>query len=213
MNDPILHLTLCLADGASTERMLKEPAKEYLRTIGKPTDEPYLYTARTNRGKIFFPNVPEMYVSASHSGNYFVCGFSSVPLGIDIQECTNLHRETPQETLNRQRKLARRFFHPEEAKLVEEDPQSCFFGIWTAKESFVKFTGQGIDEHFSLFSVLPSEKISPALFQQECQWQAQAGFFHFAPLPAGYGFCTFTPCPCRWEWSRESRELLQKNRG
>lgn len=53
--------------------------------------------------------------------------------------------------------VAKRFFHPEEYRYLQETGFSDFFSLWTAKESYVKFTGEGITDGFSAFSVVDSQ--------------------------------------------------------
>lgn len=91
-----------------------------------------------------------LHFSVSHSGAYWVCAFSEQKVGIDIQRKTN----------NYQRGIAKRFFHFDEQEYLEKNNFTDFFQIWTAKESYVKYTGQGILEGFSDFSVVAGGRIS-----------------------------------------------------
>ncbi len=50
--------------------------------------------------------------------------------------------------------IARRFFHWEEYNAVREKGEEIFFQIWTAKESYIKYTGQGLSEDFCRFSCI-----------------------------------------------------------
>jgi phosphopantetheinyl transferase len=50
-------------------------------------------------------------------------------------------------------KIAKRFFAPEEAEMLLPDPTGAFFPIWTKKEAYVKWTGRGLAEGLSSFSV------------------------------------------------------------
>ena len=72
---------------------------------------------------------------------------SPPPLGLDV--------EAPPLLENRE-KIARRFFHPSEVKWLESQGFSDFYKVWTAKESAVKFTGEGITENFGKFYVADS---------------------------------------------------------
>ena len=101
---------------------------------------------RREREKPAFDPAPP-YFSISHSGAFWTCAVAAVPLGIDLQ------RHQP----CRQERIARRFFHPAEAAWLEGRPTADFFTIWTAKESYVKFTGTGIDDQFSSFSVVGTD--------------------------------------------------------
>ena len=69
--------------------------------------------------------------------------FSSEPIGIDLQ----IHKP------GRLAALSRRFFHPEEDRYLQAFGFSDFYRVWTAKESFVKFSGEGISGNFGRFSV------------------------------------------------------------
>lgn len=81
--------------------------------------------------------------SVSHSGAYWVCAVSEQELGVDLQKTAcKLHND-----------IAARFFHPDEAAYAAGGTEA-FFEVWTAKESYVKFTGEGIGGRFSQFSVV-----------------------------------------------------------
>ncbi len=158
------HATLYIFDAhtlCSTEDRLKEAVRAYLQdnlSVGADSTTcsgSALQIHRTPRGKPYLPCDPNIHISASHSGDYLICAVSNTAIGIDIQEHSTLKDETPAETRIRLRKLANRFLHPEEAEYIAPHPDQHFFKVWTAKESYVKYTGQGIDDHFADFSVLP----------------------------------------------------------
>ena len=97
---------------------------------------------RAERGKPRFSD-PSLQLSISHSGNWWVVGLCAEPVGIDVQETRPARFEA----------LARRFFHPEEVARLSSSDFQDFYHVWTAKESYVKLTGSGIDGHFREFSV------------------------------------------------------------
>ena len=91
----------------------------------------------------FFGAGPEF--SVSHSGEYWACAFAEERVGLDLQ----LHSmKSPPE------KIAARFFHPLEVKWLEENGYERFFDVWSAKESYVKFTGRGFRGDTAGFSVV-----------------------------------------------------------
>ena len=94
-------------------------------------------------GKPYFPDYPDVFCSVTHSGSYWIAAFGSGPVGIDLQIHQPCHREM----------LSRRFFHSEEQAFLARRNYEEFYHIWTAKESYVKYTGQGIDGSFSTFCV------------------------------------------------------------
>ncbi len=114
--------------------------------------------ARTERGKPYFPNRPEVHFSISHSGELWVCAFSGRPVGVDVQQHVKKRGEGDREAAGRFGRMADRFFHPREAVWVREEPYERFFRIWTAKESYVKYTGEGIGAGFSQFSTAPEAR-------------------------------------------------------
>lgn len=100
-------------------------------------------------GKPFFRNYPDYTFSISHSGSYAICAFNedSSPVGIDIQEYRSLNRD----------KIRQRFY-----TALEKDPAESpemFFRIWSAKEAYIKYTGNGLSEGLDTFSVLPESSI------------------------------------------------------
>ncbi|MDO4622911.1 MAG: 4'-phosphopantetheinyl transferase superfamily protein, partial [Eubacteriales bacterium] len=128
-----------------------------------------LYTGRTEAAEAILekdgkgcPHIlpkPEVYVSISDSDDFWLIAFSHQRIGIDLQRMEAPYMTREKDTKSRCIRLARRFFHPEEAEFVcaEEETEEVsrrFFKIWTAKEAFVKFTGTGIDNSFTEFDVL-----------------------------------------------------------
>lgn len=105
---------------------------------------------RTEKGKPYFPSRPEVCFSVSHSGDYWACAVAEQPLGLDLQK----HKG------GRLEDIARRFFHPQEADWLERNGIEYFYDVWAAKESYVKWTGQGIDRYFDDFSVVENDKLA-----------------------------------------------------
>lgn len=73
--------------------------------------------------------------------------------------------------------IARRFFHQKEAKYAAGGPEA-FFSVWTAKESYVKLLGRGIDAEFSSFSVVDEGALLERL-----------GEIEFRQIPLEVGYC------------------------
>ena len=99
-------------------------------------------------GKPYVVGMPEpFYFNISHSGDYVVCAVSDREIGIDIERIGKVRME-----------VARRFFHPEEIKVLEALPESrqtdAFFSYWSVKEAFLKYTGAGLSASLSVFEVL-----------------------------------------------------------
>ena len=116
----------------------------------------------------------ELFFSVSHSGSYWACAISNAEIGIDVQQFQTCRME----------RIAKRFFHPKEATWIKERGQKAFFLVWTAKESYVKFTGEGITDEFAAFSVVDDkgniDVCNHAVLQH-------------IPFSEDYAFCICTP--------------------
>ena len=92
------------------------------------------------------PAIPDErhFFNLSHSGSYAACVYGTYPCGIDIQ------KHTPDRF-----HVAERCFTPLEQKKIREEGAQCFTRIWTVKESYLKYTGQGIRIPLHSIEVLP----------------------------------------------------------
>lgn len=121
---------------------------------------------RTEKGKPYFPGRPDVCFSVSHSGDYWACAVAEQPLGLDLQK----HKG------GRLEDIARRFFHPQEASWLETNGMDRFYDVWASKESYVKWTGQGIDRHFDDFSVIGEDGLiecGEACCFYRCGWNEE----------------------------------------
>jgi len=205
-------------DGRSTGQRLQEAAEHYcgvyafeaaavqnaaLAASGRNlTDK--LRVERTALGKPYFPNLPALHFSISHSGTYWACAMGDVNLGLDLQEHVIGKNETKEEAAARFRKMAHRFFHPAEAEFVEQDCFNRFFTVWSAREAYVKNTGQGIDKYFSEHCVVPRDRAVweqlagelpdnktevRACRQRSCSWTALGKWFRKTDVKENYSLC------------------------
>lgn len=122
----------------------------FLAETGQTCDES-LSILRPVIGRPCFKENGLPFFSVSHSGDLWACAVSARRVGLDIQRVTS-ERNTPA--------ITRRFFHPEETAFLEQNGYKGFFSVWTAKESYVKYTGDGIDDRFSGFSAVEGSLLS-----------------------------------------------------
>ncbi len=150
----------------NTDEKIKAVARMHLQRSGlfDNISDDDLSVAREERGKPYFPNLPWLYFSVSHSGDLFACAMSETPIGLDIQEHILRKNETEEDAMRRHIKIAERFFHPDERQYISNDPLRRFYKIWTAKESYVKLIGTGIDSSFSQFNIFD---LGACLWQSE----------------------------------------------
>ncbi len=116
-------------------------------------------------------NPLNLQFNLSHSENLAIVGIArNLQIGIDIE-----HRRS----LKNAEHLARRFFCPTEAKLLKQaTPQEqTFFQLWTAKEAYLKATGEGIANGLEQVEIA----LNPLRFlklpqnaQQTQQWSLQS---------------------------------------
>ncbi len=106
-------------------------------------------------GKPYIENLA-IHFNLSHSGDWVVCALHNKPIGIDIEKITPINL-----------KIAKRFFTQEEQfyifnKSPEENDFTAtptneilkrFFEIWTAKEAYLKFTGEGLCEKLNELNI------------------------------------------------------------
>lgn len=120
--------------------------------------------------------LPEVHFSISHSGAYWACAVSDAPVGLDLQEERPVKAE----------KLARRFFHPAEVEWLAARDWQQFCRIWAYKESWLKYTGEGMGAGLDGFSVVgAAEPCGP-----EGAWTWETDFF------SGFWLVLTREAPC-----------------
>lgn len=98
---------------------------------------------RTEKGKPYFPERPIEF-SVSHTGDLWVCLMGAQTAGVDIQRRRKCRMD----------KIAKRYYTPDEQAHVEKLGEKGFFQIWTRKEAYAKYTGEGLTEQLRFFSTL-----------------------------------------------------------
>ena len=124
----------------AAEALLRHAVKTHLHT-GK-------YTLETNAyGKPRIKEKPDFHFNLSHSGNWVVLAFGGSEVGVDVETILMDDKKI---------KVAHRFFGEQERQFVfqtEVDSHKRFFQIWTAKESYLKFLGTGLQTPLTSFDV------------------------------------------------------------
>ncbi len=108
-------------------------------------DSPLLYDSR---GKPYF-DCDGVHISISHSHNRCIAAISDSQIGADIEfNCADADRLI---------RLSERYFTKEETEYIKTQPCERFYEIWCAKESYIKYTGEGFSRTLSSFSVLDAK--------------------------------------------------------
>lgn len=86
-------------------------------------------------GKPFLVNHPEIHFNMSHADSVVICGVDTHPIGVDVEMLQNYSPDIVAYTMNE-----------EESKCIATapDPAIEFCRLWTMKESYLKFTGEGL---------------------------------------------------------------------
>lgn len=91
---------------------------------------------RGEHGKPCLKEHPDIHFNISHSGCLAVCAFAPVEIGIDVQK----HKKVSIEAVLERTVpavLAREI-------LDQEDTERAFFTQWVLRESYIKWTGEGM---------------------------------------------------------------------
>jgi 4'-phosphopantetheinyl transferase len=111
--------------------------------------------AISESGKPYIEN-SKFEFNISHSGDYAVCAVNETPIGIDIEKLRPVDLRVAKRVCNEAELIYLFGFPPKENEFVYTEDKELitrFFEIWTAKEAYVKLTGQGIDGDFSEFCI------------------------------------------------------------
>ena len=99
-----------------SSHVVKDPSEIEILRAGKP---------RLKNSEIQF--------NLSHSEDWILLGVGEMPLGVDIQKISSIRE-----------KVMEAYYTESEKELVKEYGVTAFYEIWTKKESYVKYTGEGI---------------------------------------------------------------------
>lgn len=115
-------------------------AEEY--NIEKST----LILSKGPHGKPFFKNLPNFHFNISHSGELKVIAVSDSNIGIDIEKL-----RTPNLS------VTRRFCEDEYTYVTQNASPTAFFEVWTKKEAYLKYLGEGLHAELNSFSVFRTD--------------------------------------------------------
>ncbi len=88
---------------------------------------------RTRKGKPYFENLKDFHFNIAHSGDIQAVAISDSPVGVDIEIIKSPDL-----------RVAKRFCKEEYDYIMSGNSTLRFFEIWTKKEAFLKYKGDGI---------------------------------------------------------------------
>ncbi len=184
-DNSVLRLYVYLKPSQTTEELIRKSVESFVSQTGTAFDTNSVNILKTAKGKPYLVGTDSIYLSVTHSGDFCIIAVSFFETGIDLQFHERLKTETEQQAAERYLKLSKRYFHNDEYEYVKTDPLVCFFDVWTAKESYVKYKGNGIDDSFGTYSVLPENNQARTL-----SWKKSDAYFRIVPFVEGYTLCT-----------------------
>ena len=102
-------------------------------------------------GKAYISNYENIYFNLSHSGKIVLCAISDMEVGADVEYID------PEIDLN----IARNYFYNSEYENIKkaENKPDEFFKYWVLKESYMKYTGLGMNQKLDSFEIIIKDKI------------------------------------------------------
>jgi 4'-phosphopantetheinyl transferase len=97
-------------------------------------------------GKPYLEGQIGMHFNLSHAGDWIVCAVDTSSIGIDVEQIQSIDMAI----------AAHYFSTAEHATLMAiplENRLSCFYDLWTLKESYIKAIGKGLSEKLNLFTI------------------------------------------------------------
>jgi 4'-phosphopantetheinyl transferase len=108
-------------------------------------------------GKPYLTDCPSFCFNISHTKNAVAVAFSDSEIGVDIEKISRYDTQ-----------IAKHNFTESERNYIEkrENPDAAFYEIWTKKEAYIKYTGEGLNTPLNSFCVLDNDRIK-TFFQDE----------------------------------------------
>lgn len=102
-------------------------------------------------GKAYISNFENIYFNLSHSGKMVLCAISDREVGADIEYIDH------EIDLN----IAKHYFYNKEYESImnSQNPADEFFKYWVLKESYMKYTGLGMNLKLDSFEIKIEDKI------------------------------------------------------
>lgn len=102
-------------------------------------------------GKTYISNHENIHFNLSHSGKMVLCAISDMEVGADVEY------NDPEIDLD----IARNYFYNSEYESIMncENPSDEFFKYWVLKESYMKYTGLGMNLKLDSFEIIIADEI------------------------------------------------------
>lgn len=133
-----------------TDELILRAACDYMSEKGHDFSGLSTEICRTEKGKPYFKELPLAF-SVSHTDDLWVCLVSDreKSVGVDIQQMRKA----------RFQRIAGIYFTEDEMELMDKDEEKNFFAIWTRKEAYAKYTGEGLTKKLSEVSTINNSEV------------------------------------------------------
>ena len=134
---PCAAMDFLAKDDSGTVRRTAATRKEYDADISDTDPKGWDFEiARGEYGKPYFLHHPELHFNISNSGDWIFMVLSGLRVGIDIQIITDIPLE----------RIGKHVLAPDEydSFLKMDEQREYFFREWVLRESYIKWTGEGL---------------------------------------------------------------------
>ena len=102
-------------------------------------------------GKAYISNIEDIYFNLSHSDKIVLCAISDMEVGADVEY------NDPAIYLD----IAKHYFYNSEYENImnADNPSDEFFKYWVLKESYMKYTGLGMNLNLDSFEIIIDDEI------------------------------------------------------
>ncbi|MBQ8821416.1 MAG: 4'-phosphopantetheinyl transferase superfamily protein [Lachnospiraceae bacterium] len=100
-----------------------------------PTEDCGVEILRGEHGKPYVKDNP-WYFNTSHSGEYLVMVFDTIPVGIDVQELRPVRKP----------ELIAKRFSEKEQEYIASGGEDALYRVWCRKEAYAKCVGRGLTD-------------------------------------------------------------------
>lgn len=111
---------------------------------------PDIIFSKTSTGKPFFAEEPQWHFNTSHSGRRIICGIANQWIGVDVEKIGQIHSFVSDNCFHKDEQLK---------LLLASSKEQLFYEIWTRKEAFVKYDGNGIAQDLTKINVYDPKKL------------------------------------------------------
>ena len=102
-------------------------------------------------GKAYISNYDNIHFNLSHSGRIVLCAISDMEIGVDVEYVDS----------KIDLDIAKQYFYNREYETImnSDTPSDEFFKYWVLKESYMKYTGLGMNLELDRFEIIIKDRI------------------------------------------------------